>query len=150
MSCSNQGRFLQQVRFWWRSFLQDCDLPLTRVLSQDVAAQASQLVWKDRTYTPMAPCPGSSGPQTYLVGKFTRLLPQFRRLGDVRDRTISGPISKNFGYFFFGGGICLKSSRIVAILTRMPLARCSAWQGRERLPSLVAVWFVGRRIVPVC
>lgn len=53
---SNQGRFRQQIRFLQRQFLQDGDLPFTKVLSQQVVEQALATVGicvVDRIFTPM-------------------------------------------------------------------------------------------------
>lgn len=52
----NQGRFRQQVRFLRRQFLQDGDLPLSDVLSEQVVAQAltaTSVCWLDRIYSPL-------------------------------------------------------------------------------------------------
>ena len=52
----NQGRFLQQVRFLLRQFLQDGDLPFSKLLSEEVvekALTAVGFVWNDRVYTPI-------------------------------------------------------------------------------------------------
>src|SRR4249920_4085008 len=56
MSCSNQGRFSQQVRFLRRQFLQDGELPFTDVLSEGTVTQALtalSVVWLDRVYSPL-------------------------------------------------------------------------------------------------
>ncbi len=56
MRYSNQGRFQQQVRFLRRQFLQDGDLPLSNVLSEQIIAQALTAIkvfWKDRIYSPL-------------------------------------------------------------------------------------------------
>lgn len=56
MRDSNQGRFQRQVRFLRRQFLQDGDLPFTRVLSEDVVATALTAIdvyWMDRIYSPL-------------------------------------------------------------------------------------------------
>ena len=52
----NQGRFRQQIRFLRRQFLQDGDLPFSRVLSDEMVEQALaavDFVWNDSIYTPM-------------------------------------------------------------------------------------------------
>jgi Transposase DDE domain len=52
----SQGWFRQHVRFLRRQFLQDGDLPLTDVLSEDLVAQALTAIkvfWKDRIYSPL-------------------------------------------------------------------------------------------------
>ncbi len=52
----NQGRFRQQVSFLRRQFLQDGDLPLSNILSEEVVAQALTAIsacWLDRIYTPL-------------------------------------------------------------------------------------------------
>jgi hypothetical protein len=56
MSFSNHGRFLQQVRFLRRQFLQDGELPFTDVLSEGTvthALKALNVVWLDRVYSPL-------------------------------------------------------------------------------------------------
>jgi hypothetical protein len=56
MRHSNQGRFRHQVQFLRRQFLQDGDLPLTDVLSEDLVTRTLTAVgtsWKDRIYTPL-------------------------------------------------------------------------------------------------
>jgi hypothetical protein len=56
MRCSNNGRLRQQVRFLQRQFLQDGDLPLSNVLSEQIVSQAltaAGVVWKDGVYTPL-------------------------------------------------------------------------------------------------
>ena len=52
----NQGRFRQQIRFLRRQFLQDGDLPFSKLLSEEVvenALTAVSFVWNDRIYTPI-------------------------------------------------------------------------------------------------
>ena len=52
----NQGRFRQQSRFLRRQFLQDGDLPLSDILSEQIVAQAMtaiEAVWLDRIYPPL-------------------------------------------------------------------------------------------------
>jgi hypothetical protein len=52
----NQGRFQQQVRFLRRQFLQDGDLPFSKVLSNEIVEQALTavgVVWNDGIYTPL-------------------------------------------------------------------------------------------------
>lgn len=56
MRHSTQGRFRHQVQFLRRQFLQDGDLPFTKVLSEDLVAKALSAVgvfWNDRIYTPL-------------------------------------------------------------------------------------------------
>src|SRR5215207_6242767 len=56
MSCSNHGRFRQQVRFLRRQFLQDGELPFTDVLSEAAVTQALNalnVAWLDRVYSPL-------------------------------------------------------------------------------------------------
>jgi hypothetical protein len=56
MRYSNQGRFQLQVSFLRRQFLQDGDLPLSNVLSEEVVAQALAAIsayWMDRVYSPL-------------------------------------------------------------------------------------------------
>lgn len=57
MRYSNHGRFRQQVRFLRHQFLQDGDLPLCDVLSEDSISQAlagNAINWIDRIYSPLA------------------------------------------------------------------------------------------------
>jgi hypothetical protein len=52
----NQGRFQQQIRFLRRQFLQEGELPFSRVLSEEIvekALTAVSFVWNDRIYTPI-------------------------------------------------------------------------------------------------
>ena len=52
----SQGRLRQQVNFLRRQFLQDGDLPLSDILSQQIVTQAVTAidgVWKDRIYSPL-------------------------------------------------------------------------------------------------
>jgi len=56
MRHSNQGRFRQQVNFLRRQFLQDGNLPFSKVLSGEIVEQALAavgIVWNDRIYTPL-------------------------------------------------------------------------------------------------
>ena len=56
MRYSNEGSFREKVRFLRRQFLQDGDLPLSNVLSEDVVAQALTAIsacWMDRVYSPL-------------------------------------------------------------------------------------------------
>ena len=52
----NQRSFRQQLRFLQRQFLQDGDLPLTDVLSEEIVTQAMKTIgacWKERIYSPL-------------------------------------------------------------------------------------------------
>ena len=52
----SQGRFQQQFRFLRRQFLQDSDLPLSNVLSNEIVMQAMTAIegcWLDRVYSPL-------------------------------------------------------------------------------------------------
>ena len=52
----NQGRFRQQIRFLRRQFLQDGDLPFSKVLSEEIVEQSLarlNVAWNDRIYTPL-------------------------------------------------------------------------------------------------
>jgi len=52
----NQGRFRQQVNFLRRQFLQDGNLPFSKVLSGEIVEQALTavgVVWNDSIYTPL-------------------------------------------------------------------------------------------------
>ena len=52
----NQGCFRQQFRFLHRQFLQDGDLPFSKVLSEgslEQALTAAGVVWNDGIYTPL-------------------------------------------------------------------------------------------------
>ena len=55
MRCSNRGSFREQAGFLRRQFLQDGDLPLTDVLTQEVIAQALTTLggWLDRIFSPL-------------------------------------------------------------------------------------------------
>ena len=56
MQFSNRGRFLQQVRFLRRQFLQDGELPFTDVLSEKIVSQAltaAGVVWNESIYQPL-------------------------------------------------------------------------------------------------
>ena len=56
MRCSNRGRLRQQVRFLQRQFLQDGELPLSDILSEDIVSEVlkdSECSWVDRIYTPV-------------------------------------------------------------------------------------------------
>src|SRR5262245_23333669 len=52
----NQGRLRQQITFLRRQFLQDGNLPFSKVLSEQIieeALKAVGVVWNDRIYTPL-------------------------------------------------------------------------------------------------
>ena len=52
----SQGRFRQQFRFLRRQFLQDGDVPLSNVLSEDIVSQVLKdkgWCWIDKIYTPL-------------------------------------------------------------------------------------------------
>jgi hypothetical protein len=52
----NQGRFRQQVEFLRSQFLQEGELPLSNVLSEEVVAEALAAIstcWLDRIYSPL-------------------------------------------------------------------------------------------------
>lgn len=56
MSYSNQGRFQQQFNFLRHQFLQDGNLPLSNVLSEQSVTQALTAIkfcWNDRIYSPL-------------------------------------------------------------------------------------------------
>lgn len=56
MRYSNQGTFRQQVRFLRRQFLQEGELPLNNVLSEQTVAEALAAInvcWLDSIYTPL-------------------------------------------------------------------------------------------------
>src|SRR5688572_193473 len=55
MRHSNRGAARDQVNFLRRQFLQDGGLPFTRVLTEDVIAQALAAVtgWLDRIFSPL-------------------------------------------------------------------------------------------------
>ena len=56
MSHFSQGRFRQQFRFLRRQFLQDGDLPLSNVLSEEIVSQVLEdggFCWVDKIYTPL-------------------------------------------------------------------------------------------------
>lgn len=56
MRHSNHGRFRQQFRFLSRQFLQNDELPLSNVLSEDIVSnvlQETECSWIDRIYTPL-------------------------------------------------------------------------------------------------
>ena len=56
MRHSYQGRFQQQVNFLRRQFLQDGDLPFTKILSEEFVTQAVAAInvyWMDRIYSPL-------------------------------------------------------------------------------------------------
>ena len=52
----SHGRFRQQFRFLSRQFLQDGDLPLSNILSEDIVSDAlkdTECSWVDKIYTPL-------------------------------------------------------------------------------------------------
>ena len=52
----SQGRFRHQFRFLSRQFLQDGDLPLSKVLSEDLVSEVLKdtgCSWVDKIYTPL-------------------------------------------------------------------------------------------------
>lgn len=56
MGSSGHGRFQRQAKFLCQQFVQDADLPLGKLLSDELVAQAMtaiQLVWLDRIYSPL-------------------------------------------------------------------------------------------------
>jgi hypothetical protein len=56
MGSSGHGRFQRQAKFLCQQFVQDADLPLCKLLSDELVAQAMtaiQLVWLDRIYSPL-------------------------------------------------------------------------------------------------
>ena len=56
MGSSGQGRFRQQAKFLCQQFVQDADLPLGKLLSDEIVAQAMtaiQFVCLDRIYSPL-------------------------------------------------------------------------------------------------
>jgi hypothetical protein len=56
MLYSSHGQFRQQFGFLRRQFLQDGDLPLSNVLSEEIISQAleaTECCWLDRIYTPL-------------------------------------------------------------------------------------------------
>src|SRR6266478_3856435 len=55
MRHSNRGAFCDQVRFLRRQFLQDCELPFTNVLTEQMLEQALTALsgWLDRIFTPL-------------------------------------------------------------------------------------------------
>jgi hypothetical protein len=56
MRNSNDGRFQQQMSFLRRQFLQDGDLPLSNILSEEIVSQALTAIsacWLDRIYSPL-------------------------------------------------------------------------------------------------
>ena len=56
MRYSNHGRFQQQMSFLRRQFLQDGDLPLSNILSEEIVSQALTAIgvcWVDRIYAPL-------------------------------------------------------------------------------------------------
>lgn len=56
MRCFNQGSFRQQARFLRHQFLQDGELPLSNVLTDEVVARSLTVIkacWLDRVYSPL-------------------------------------------------------------------------------------------------
>lgn len=56
MRYSNHGRIQQQMSFLRRQFLQDGDLPLSNILSEEIVSQALTAIsacWLDRIYSPL-------------------------------------------------------------------------------------------------